>query len=48
MLEVESPEIAQAAGNYHLLRMDLTSGPRAGTLLMLSHRVLDFCKAKIL
>ena len=48
MLEVESPEIAQAAGNYHLLRMDLTSGPRADTLLMLSHRVLDFCKAKIL
>lgn len=48
MLEVESPEIAQAAGNCHLLRMDLTPGPRAGTPLMLSHQVLDFCKTKIL
>lgn len=48
MLEAESPEIAQAAGNCHLLRMDLTPGPRAGTPLMLSHQVLDFCKAKIL
>lgn len=48
MFEVESPEIAQAAGNCHLLRMDLTPGPRAGILLMLSHWVLDFYKAKIL
>lgn len=48
MLEVGSPEIAQAAGNCHILRMDLTPGPRAGTLLTLSPRVLDFCKAKIL